>query len=118
MRTYLSRSAAEFLREQVAYLKSHSLRAASSFTASIRKARKNLEAFPDLGMERDRLPIQGARTLVVGDYLLDYVRQTQGIEIVSIRHHRQRPLTPEMDESDDRYEVDADEAPTRQHGMS
>jgi plasmid stabilization system protein ParE len=103
MRTRLSAEAAAYLRAEANYLRSHSPNAARAFLAAILEARRNLTSFPDIGSARGRLPIPGARTLVVGAYLLDYVLVDDVIQIVSVRHGRQQSLTPEV-EDDEGYE--------------
>lgn len=101
MRTRLTKKAAGYLRFEAHYLRLRSPRAASDFVNAIREARKNLGKFPNLGSKSKAIPVPGSRTLVVGDYLLDYVQTSDLIEIVTIRHGRQPVLTPELEIDDD-----------------
>ncbi|MCA1494792.1 type II toxin-antitoxin system RelE/ParE family toxin [Ensifer sp. NBAIM29] len=101
MRVILSRSAASYLRQETRYLKSKNPSAAKRFTNAINEARQNLARFPDIGTEEFELPVPGARTWVIGDYLLDYVQNGDRIEIITIRHGRMKPLTPDVDVEDD-----------------
>jgi plasmid stabilization system protein ParE len=98
MRVQLSLSAAEFLRRESTYLRSKNPSAAVKFTALMREARLNLQRFPDIGNEQHKLPVPGAKTLVTGDYLLDYTRDGDCIVIVTIRHARMNDgLTPDSE---------------------
>ncbi|WP_353939173.1 type II toxin-antitoxin system RelE/ParE family toxin [uncultured Agrobacterium sp.] len=45
--------------------------------------------------------VPGCRTWVVGDYLLDYARKADVIEIVSVRHGRMGPIVPPQDPDED-----------------
>lgn len=105
MRVRLSRSAANFLRRETDYLRSRSPAAATRFVSRIQEAKRNLQRFPEIGSEERELPIEGARTWVIGDYLLDYVRDGDVIEIVTIRAGQMKPPMTDF-EPDDDYEVD------------
>ena len=50
-----------------------------------------------MGSEERELPIAGARTWAAGDYLLDYIRVGDGIEIVTIRAGQMKPPTLDVD---------------------
>ncbi|GAK69463.1 hypothetical protein RRU01S_06_00710 [Agrobacterium rubi TR3 = NBRC 13261] len=97
MRVIISRSAAAYLRNEVRYLKSRSPAAAIRFTEAVAEARRNLEIFPDIGQENNDLPVAGCKTWVFGDYLMDYMRKVDVIEIVAVRHGRMRPLVPDQE---------------------
>lgn len=94
MRVIISRSAATYLRNEVQYLKSRSPAAAMRFTNAFGDARRNLETFPDMGKESEDITVPGCKTWVFGDYLMDYMRKAEVIEIVAIRHGRMRPMVP------------------------
>ena len=116
MRVLLSRSAASFLRKETDYLRSRSPAAAVRFTERIREARRNLQRFPEMGSEERELPIPRARTWVTGDYLLDYVRNGDVIEIVTIRAGQMKPPTLDIEadyyvEDDVRFMSGADLKP-------
>lgn len=106
MRVRLSRSAANFMRRETDYLKSRSTAAAARFVSRIREAKRNLQRFPEIGSEKRELPIEGARTWVIGEYLLDYTRAGDVIEIVTIRAGQMKPPMLDM-EPDQNYEGDA-----------
>jgi len=101
MRVIISGSAAAYLRNEIHYLKSRSPMAATRFANAMAEARRNLEAFPDLGKGGVESLIPGCRTWVVGDYLMDYLHKSDVIEIVSIRHGRMGPLVPPRDPDHD-----------------
>lgn len=92
MKVRLSGDARAYLQQEAAYLKARSRAAAENFLARMREARGNLAQFPEMGSEREGLPLPGMRRLVVGAYLLDYEITRSGVSIVSIRHSRQSPL--------------------------
>lgn len=94
----LSRKAAAFVRRESAYLKDHSPAAARSFLQVMKRARQLLQDFPDAGNTQHGLQIAGFRTLVVGDYLIDYRVADAGVEIATIRHGRMQIVLPEIDE--------------------
>jgi plasmid stabilization system protein ParE len=103
MRVIISRSAATYLRNEVNYLKSRSPAAAARFANAFADARRNLEVFPDMGKEGEEILVPGCKTWVFGDYLMDYVRKSERIEIVAIRHGRMRPMVP-LQEPDENFE--------------
>lgn len=91
MRVVLSKSAASRLRTEIRYLQHRSPAAAKTFIARISDARLVLGAHPEAGPVGRSLPVPGGGTLVIGDYLLDYVIEADRIVIVTIRHGRMRP---------------------------
>lgn len=91
MRVVLSKSAASWLRTEIQYLQQRSPAGAQNFIARISNAKLVLAAHPEAGPVARSLPVPGARTLVIGDYLLDYVIEADRIVIVTIRHGRMRP---------------------------
>ena len=68
----LSRDAANYVRREAEYLRHHSPAAARKFSQAVKEARELLRTFPQVGNHMHGLQISGNRTLVVGDYLLDY----------------------------------------------
>jgi len=114
MRVRLSKSAARYLRKETDYLKSRSPAAAIRFTERIRKAKRNLQMFPDMGSEERELPIAGARTWVAGDYLFDYIRVGDVIEIVAIRAGQMKPPTLDIDPDHD-FEDEPQSTPSTAH---
>lgn len=65
--------AADYVRSEAAYLRQHNPGAARDFSFAMKKAKKMLQDFPDSGNRMHGLQIVGGRTLVAGDYLLDYL---------------------------------------------
>jgi plasmid stabilization system protein ParE len=70
--------------------------AARSFSAAMKEARKMLDEFPETGNRMHGLQIAGGRTLVVGDYLLDYFYDGRIVDVLSIRHARMIVQTPDV----------------------
>jgi plasmid stabilization system protein ParE len=101
MKVRLSGGARAYLRQEAAYLRKHSQKAATAFVDRMTEARKNLARFPEIGKTFDRLPIPGSHRLVVGDYLLDYDLTDEEVVILSIRHGQQQPLIPGVEDDFD-----------------
>lgn len=55
-----------------------------------------LREFPEAGNQMHGLQIAGSLTLVVGNYLLNYMYDGSRIDIISIRHGRMLPPTPDI----------------------
>ena len=91
MRVVLSKSAASWLRTEMRYLQQRSPAAAQNVIARISDAKLVLGAHPEAGPVARSLPVPGARSFVIGDYLLDYLIEPDRIVIVTIRHGRMRP---------------------------
>jgi toxin ParE1/3/4 len=91
MRVILSKSAAHWLRTEMQYLQQRNPAAAKAFATRISDAKLLLTAHPEAGPVARCLPVPGARTLVTGDYLLDYRIEADRIILVTIRHGRMRP---------------------------
>ncbi|MGI2035209.1 type II toxin-antitoxin system RelE/ParE family toxin [Rhizobium panacihumi] len=93
----LSTDAANYVRREAEYLRQHNPAAARNFSLAIRNARQLLQQFPEAGNRHHGLQIVGGRTLVAGDYLLDYLYEGGIIEVISIRHGRMLMQTPDME---------------------
>ncbi|PLK69625.1 hypothetical protein C0V73_19185 [Rhizobium sp. TH135] len=96
----LSRKAADYVRRESTYFRERSPSAAKAFVQSMKRARTLLQDFPHAGNTMHGLQIAGFRTLVVGEYLLDYRLRDAVIEIVAIRHGRMQIAMPEIDDPD------------------
>lgn len=103
MKVRMSDDAKAFVRKEGIYLRDRNKAAAEEFRDRMRKARKNITDFNQIG--KGDLPVKDLRTLVVGDYRLDYDINDDAIEIVSVRHHKQATPTLTVD-SDFDYEGD------------
>lgn len=97
IRIRLSKEAADYFRRETEYLRHRSPAAATSFVSAIKEARQLLQRFPEAGNRMHGLQISGSLTLVVGDYLLDYMHDAKGIDIIAIRHGRMLPPMPDAD---------------------
>lgn len=93
----LSRDAADYVHREANYLRHHSPAAARKFAQAMKEARELLRTFPEVGNHMHRLQISGNRTLVVGDYLLDYSYDGEAIEVTSIHHGRTVVKSPDPD---------------------
>jgi plasmid stabilization system protein ParE len=90
----LSKSAAEFLRREAEYLRLRNPTAARKFASTVKEARRVLEAFPRAGNRTHGLQIAEGLTLVVGDYLFDYLWDGSHVDIVVIRHGKMQQAMP------------------------
>ncbi len=108
MKVKFSGQARAYVRQEAAYLKRHSRQAAQDFRNRIAEARENLASFPDIGRDIQRLPVEGARRFIAGNYVLDYEIIGGELVILSIRHGQQIEMDPNLD-PDIEYEGSADE---------
>ena len=97
MKVVLSGQARAYIQNETAYLRKHSRQAAQNFRARLVDAFASLASFPDIGRDIARLPVPGARRLVVGDYVVDYDSSADAVHVLAIRHGRQIGEDPEMD---------------------
>jgi len=67
------------------YIADDSVRAANRFTKKITDRFPLLARFPDIGQQRDDLR-KGLRSFPVGNYIIFYQRQAEGILIVRVLH--------------------------------
>lgn len=93
----LSRDAANYIRRETEYLRRQNLMAARKFALAMKTARQSLHDFPRSGNSMHGLQITGALTLVVGDYLLDYLFDGDTVDVLQIRHGRMLGSTPDPD---------------------
>ncbi|TAZ35461.1 type II toxin-antitoxin system RelE/ParE family toxin [Rhizobium ruizarguesonis] len=96
----LSRDAANYVRKETDYLRHHSPVAARRFSQAMKEG-ICFRAFPEVGNYMHGLQIAGNRTLVTGNYLLDYSYDGQQIDVTSIRHGRMVVQTPDIDLEED-----------------
>lgn len=97
----LSKDAANYVRNETEYLRQRNPAAAMNFSVAMKNAKRMLQSFPESGNHMHGLQIAGNRTLVTGDYLLDYSYDGSQIEVTSIRHGRMLMPTPDVDIDDD-----------------
>ncbi|MFN3502110.1 type II toxin-antitoxin system RelE/ParE family toxin [Allorhizobium sp. NPDC080224] len=96
----LSHKAADYIRQESAYLKDRSPAAARTFALAMKRARSLLQDFPEAGNTLHGLQIAGFRTLVVDNYLIDYRADDETVDIVTIRHGRMQQPMPDIDDAD------------------
>lgn len=109
----MSAEARAYLMEERAYLHARSIPAAAAFIARMRKARENLGRFQEMGFGPERLPIPGARRLIVGECILDYDIHSD-VVLISAISPAAKPLA--LVAYDDTYEDDLDETPEEPRG--
>lgn len=98
----VSREAADFVRNETAYLRRRNRNAAQSFLDTIHRSKTVLATFEEAGNRMHGLQIKGGRTLVVDAYLFDYQHEQGTVHILAIRHGRMPQITPDIkDETDD-----------------
>jgi plasmid stabilization system protein ParE len=97
----LSTNAANYIRRETEYLRQRNPVAARNFSLAIKNAKRMLQSFPESGNRMHGLQIAGNRTLVAGDYLLDYSFDGSVVEVTSIRHGRMLMPAPDIDIDDD-----------------
>ncbi len=107
MKVRLSGQARSYLRAEALFLRSHSAAAAKAFLARMTEARRNLGLFPQMGFDSESLPVPGSHRLVVGDYVLDYDIDDDGVVIIAIRYGRQNMISAAI-EADFDYEAPDD----------
>ena len=104
MKVHISGQARSYLRAEAAYLRRHSPAAAPAFLARMAEARKNLGRFSEMGFDSESLPVPGSHRLVIGDYVLDYDIDDEGVVIIAIRHGRQNLVSAAIEDDFD-YET-------------
>ncbi len=107
MKVRLSGAARSYILREAKYLTDRSPAAGAAFLMNMRSARQRISQYPDIGFKP--FPAGQNRRLVVGDYLIDYERGPEGVEITSIRHGRQSDIAAGLDDDFD-YEADDDES--------
>lgn len=80
-------SAQQFILEELGYLDAKSEPAADRFRAMLEAAEARLAQYPQIG---PATRVRGVRRLVLAPYIFTYRRLADAIEVVSIRHGRQR----------------------------
>jgi plasmid stabilization system protein ParE len=105
IRIRLARDAADYVQRESTYLRERNPMAARKFALALKQARETLQAFPEAGNRMHGLTIAGGRSLVFGDYILDYLFDDHHIDIVAIRHGRMHGPMPEVD-SDSEVDLD------------
>lgn len=107
----LSGLARGYLRKEAHYLRQRSQPAAEAFLARMKEARRSLGKFPQIGFEQEGLPVSGNRSLVVGDYVLDYDLHGEDVYITAIRPGQKPEVTVEVNEDFDYEEKESPPSP-------
>ncbi len=102
MRIVLSRSAADYIRKEAAYLRGHSRAAGEAFVARVKAVRRDLTAFAEAGQ---LLPVPSVRRLIREGYRFDYRIRPDVIEIVAVSSSVNTPLDMPSDDPDFDYET-------------
>lgn len=95
-----SKLAANLVLKEGAYLRKHSPIAARNFLLAIKKAKQILQDHPECGNRMHGLQVAGGRTLVMGDYLLDYFYDGVQIHVTNMRHGRTVNNLPAIDDDE------------------
>lgn len=90
MRVYWSMEATRCLREIVAYIAQDSPTAARKVAARLLRRSRQLNVPPLMGRRMAEYPDDDLRELLERPYRLIYCVTAQGIEIVTVKHYRQR----------------------------
>ena len=98
MKVRFSAHAAQYLRQEHAYLARFNKTAAKMIVHQIRQSAKMLAEYPAAGLVI--APISGVRRYVNVPYHLDYVVMDDVVLIVAIRHGRQQEATIDLDEDE------------------
>ncbi|MGV8936257.1 MAG: type II toxin-antitoxin system RelE/ParE family toxin [Allorhizobium sp.] len=101
----ISKGAADYIRQESDYLRRQNPAAAKRFSLAIKSAQRTLQSFPQAGNSMHGLQIAGSLTLVVGDYLLDYMYDGSQVDVILIRHGRMLTPTPDLE-----LDIDMEEA--------
>jgi len=108
MKVLLSRNAADYVRQEAAYLRQHSQLAAERFLERVKSVRHDLANFAEAGFSDEGLPVPGMRRFVRDGYFYDYRIQENKIEIAEISSSVNRPLLNPSDDDDFDYEIPSD----------
>ena len=103
-RITLSAAARAYVNAEAGYLKARSRPAATRFRAALNGLKRNLVDFPGLGHPSAETTVAGVYRFVLDEYLVDYEVIGEVVNIIAIRHGRQRPPNQPPD-SDDDYEA-------------
>ncbi|MCD2175615.1 type II toxin-antitoxin system RelE/ParE family toxin [Rhizobium sp. C4] len=101
MKVTLSPKARDYVKREAAYLGSNSKKAAQEFLDDLKRLRRGLSRFPELGKSNDEMPVPGVLRFVMGSYLVDYEISRGEVLIFAIRHGRERPPGIEIDDDFD-----------------
>lgn len=91
MKVILSPVAQSYVKSEATYLKSRSPEAARQFVEDLKRLRRSLTRFPDMGSAVPEMPIPGVRRFVMRTYIVDYEIRPGALVILALRHGRQRP---------------------------
>ena len=105
----VSREAASFVRREAEYLRRRNPQTATKFAHVVRRAKDTLRTFDQTGNQMHGLQIKGGRTLVIDDYLFDYLVADGTVYIIAVRHGRMLQRTPPVD-------LDGEDDPTPADG--
>lgn len=105
MKVLLSRTAADYVLKEAAYLRQHSRAAAERFLDRVRSVRRDLSDFAEAGFSDDGLPVPNLRRFIRDGYRYDYRIGGKDIEIVLISSSVNTPLLTQSDDDDSNFEM-------------
>ncbi|EEZ32416.1 Plasmid stabilization system [Brucella sp. NF 2653] len=99
MKVIVSPAARDYIKSEIAYLKLRSPSAAVQLSEDLKRLKRDLGRFSQMGHFTEELPVPGIRRFMMGAYLIDYEIRADAILIFAIRHGRERPpiLPPDED---------------------
>lgn len=105
MKVRLSRNAADYVRQEAAYLRQHSRGAAEHFLERVKSVRRDLSSFAEAGFSDEGLPVPGLRRFIRDGYFYDYRLGQSELEIVVISSSVNRSLLKPSDDDDFDFEA-------------
>ncbi|KQN69705.1 MULTISPECIES: type II toxin-antitoxin system RelE/ParE family toxin [unclassified Devosia] len=105
MKVRLSKNAADYIRQEAAYLRQHSHAAAEHFLERVKSVRRDLEGFAEAGFADETLPVPGMRRFLRDGYFYDYRIGAREIEIAAVSSSVNRPLAVPPDDHDIDFEA-------------
>lgn len=106
-RVRVSKQASAFVRREAHYYRRVNPQTALTFAQIVRRAKDTLGTFDHAGNETHGLQITGGRTLVVDNYLFDYIIENDVVYVIAVRHGRMLQVIPIVEndiDDDQRFE--------------
>ncbi|EEX99804.1 type II toxin-antitoxin system RelE/ParE family toxin, partial [Brucella pinnipedialis] len=72
MKVIVSPAARDYIKSEIAYLKLRSPSAAVQLSEDLKRLKRDLGRFSQMGHFTEELPVPGIRRFVMGAYLIDY----------------------------------------------
>ena len=113
MKVRLSSEAKADIDEYVNYLTGKTISGIAKFRATLDRAISIVSYQPEAGLTDSRIPIIGARRIIVEGWRFDYDIINDVVLIQRITHSRNTPMISIADDTD--YEAPLDAAPKRKY---